>query len=74
LSIFLGIEYVGFVRVDHSDIDLDSLVQKTWQGTTHYKLAYELKIHFGDERGILDFSTWVNGKRTGTASISYEGE
>ena len=64
-------EKVGSMKIDMSKIDLDS-VPTTWRdGKMYWKLVFELKIGFGRKKGVLDVSSWADGKKVGTTSLSY---
>lgn len=67
----VGVEKVGTIVVNHSEIDLGSVPSLMVRGKRHFKLDFEVRIAFGDAKGVLDFSSWVDGKQSGTARISY---
>ena len=60
--------------VDHSGIDLNGCDSIFKDGKMFWKLEFDLKIQFGAKKGVLDVSSWVNGKRCGTAVINYSGK
>lgn len=37
----------------------------------YYRMNFEIKIEFGATKGILVFSSWIDGRQVGTASISF---
>jgi hypothetical protein len=65
------VETVGSIEVNYSDLDLSQFAKVSRNGKLFRKLEFELRIDFGASKGVLDFSTWVKGKRSGTAKIIY---
>jgi hypothetical protein len=68
---FTDIEKVGSIKIDYSDLDFSTVRSEVVGGVKYWKLDFELKIEFGAKKGVLDFSSWVGGKRCGVATISY---
>jgi hypothetical protein len=63
---------VGQVIVDHTDIDLNTVLTTWKDGKQYWKLEFELKIQFSAASGVLEFSSWVKGQRSGITHIKYE--
>lgn len=65
------VEKVGCMEINYSGLDLSECPTTFKNGKLFWRLDFELRIEFGASKGVLDFSSWVKGKRSGTARINY---
>ena len=68
---FSGVVKVGQVTVDHTGIDLNTIPTAWHGGKQYWKLDFELKIQFSAASGVLEFSSWIKGQKSGTTNIKY---
>jgi hypothetical protein len=66
-----GVEYVGSIDNDFTDIDLTQFDSKIIRGNVVYYLHYTLKVIFGAQEGILKFEATSKGKAIGKSSITF---
>ncbi|CZR66898.1 related to hsp70 protein [Phialocephala subalpina] len=69
------VTYVGKIRVDlTSYLDSDSSGRKDLKigGKGSYSIAAEVQVEFGNESGILQFKTVIDGKEAGKTSIDFD--
>ncbi|KUJ06536.1 actin-like ATPase domain-containing protein [Mollisia scopiformis] len=62
---------VGEIKVDYSEVDLNTLESTYKDGKKCYKMEFDVRIEFGAVKGILVFSSWIGKRQVGTASLSF---
>jgi hypothetical protein len=65
------VKIIAEITVDFSDADLSAFPTIMKGGRKIAALQTELKIDYGAKEGVLQYSSWVQGKRTGHATVRY---
>lgn len=71
----LGVTYVGKIRVDlTSYLESDSSSKRALKigGKGSYSISAEVQVEFGNESGILQFKTVIDGEEAGKTSIDFD--
>ncbi|OAX80402.1 hypothetical protein ACJ72_05262 [Emergomyces africanus] len=62
---------VGDIEIDFSNADLNMFPSKYIDGVRVHNLAYELKVIFGAQDGVLKFEAACQGRTIGRTSINF---
>ena len=71
----LGVSYVGKIRVDlKSYLDSESSSKRDLKlsGKGSYSISGEVQVEFGNESGVLQFKTMLDGEEAGKTSIDFD--
>ncbi|KAK7539977.1 hsp70-like protein [Phyllosticta citribraziliensis] len=67
-----GVEKVGTISTEFSDLDFASAPKRFKQGIGWiHRLEYVIKIRFSAEEGVLVFSTWIEGRQAGHTKVEF---
>ena len=62
---------MGDIHVSLSGVDYEQFSTKRVYGVQMYELSYKLCIHFGQKRGLLDFSARIDDMEIGSATMDF---
>jgi hypothetical protein len=72
--IIVGVELLGTVPIDLSNVDIERFNQKIVKGRTLYDLIYTLEVQMGAKEGVLCFRVLCNGEKIGETQMEYARE
>ncbi|KAK4108030.1 actin-like ATPase domain-containing protein [Canariomyces notabilis] len=66
-----GMEHIGTITVDFTNVDMTRFEKRTVRGRIEYKLDYEVGVDFRAEEGVLRCFCLADGKTIGVTTISF---
>jgi hypothetical protein len=69
-----GVEFLGIVPINLSDVNISRFKQKVVDGRTLYELLYTLEVLMGAKEGVLCFRVLCDGEKVGETQMEYAKE
>jgi hypothetical protein len=67
----LGVEFLGTVPIDLSDIDFKQFDSKIIKGRSVYNVKYALEVKMAAKEGVLCFQVICGGQNIGSVEMEY---
>lgn len=70
----LGVEFLGTVPVDLTEVDIEQFDSKSVQGRLVYNVPYSIEVKMAAKEGVLCFKVLCGGETIGTTEMEYAKE